>query len=295
MLRPPKLHRRHRNKLKAHCDGQLSMLFICITVSVCAIAIVSAGCAFAQQSIMLASTTSVDNSGLLGQILPQFTKVTGIEVRVIALGTGQTLETAARGAADLLLVHDPDAEAAFVAAGHGTTRTEIAWNDFILVGPETDPARVAGHADVLESVRAIAAARSPFVTRGDRSGTDAAEKRLWKATGIVPAGVWYHDIGGGMGAALNAANILGAYILSDRGTWLSYGAKGGMKIVLEGNRRLINLYDVIRLTPGVRPAASLASADRLADWLSSASGQAAIGGYAVGGQKLFPPEADRKP
>ncbi len=245
--------------------------------------------------IVLASTTSVENSGLLARILPRFTTETGIEVRVIAQGTGQALATAAHGDADLVLVHDPDAEAAFIAAGHGAGRTEIAWNDFIIVGPASDPAHVAGGRDANSALRAIAAARAPFVSRGDKSGTDAMEKRLWRAAGIEPSGDWYRDIGGGMGAALNAAAAMRAYTLSDRGTWLSYGHGAEMRIALEGDPRLLNRYDVIMLDPRTHPHAKQAPARRLAEWLSSTEGQAAIAGYTVAGQTLFHPEADPKP
>ncbi len=255
----------------------------------------SSGQATEPQTIVLASTTSVQDSGLLTRILPQFTAKTGIDVRVLAQGTGQALATAAHGDADLVLVHDPEAEAAFMAAGHGISRTEIAWNDFIIIGPEADPAHVAGGADAAKALQAIAAAEVRFVSRGDKSGTDAEEKRLWRAAGVTPSGAWYRDIGGGMGAALNAASAMGAYTLSDRGTWLSYGNKIGMKIVLEGDRHMLNLYDVILLNPETHPQAKQAPAHRLADWLASPEGQAAIAGYTKGGQKLFHPEADLKP
>ena len=185
--------------------------------------------AAAQQAIVLASTTSVENSGLLSRILPQFTRETGITVRVLAQGTGQALATAARGDADLVLAHDPEAEDKFIAAGHGMAREEIAWNDFIIVGPDTDPAHIAGNKDATAALKAIAATQAPFVSRGDQSGTNALEKRLWQASGVQPSGPWYRDIGGGMGAALNAAAAMQAYTLSDRGTWLSYRNKAGMK------------------------------------------------------------------
>ena len=246
-------------------------------------------------TIILASTTSVQDSGLLTHILPQFTAETGINVHVLAQGTGQALATAAHGDADLLLVHDPEAEAAFMAAGHGSSRTEIAWNDFIIVGPVADPAHVTGRADVTDAFKAIAAATTPFVSRGDKSGTDAEEKRIWRAAGINPSGSWYRDIGGGMGAALNAASAMGAYTLSDRGTWLSYGNKAGMKIVLEGDHRLLNFYDLILLDPKTHPDAKQAPAQRLAEWLESAEGQTAIASYTKGGQRLFHPESDPKP
>ena len=247
------------------------------------------------QTIVLASTTSVQDSGLLTHILPEFTAETGIEVQVLAQGTGQALATAAHGDADLVLVHDPEAEAAFMAAGHGTSRTEIAWNDFVIVGPDADPAHIVSRADAADALKAIATVAAPFVSRGDKSGTDAEEKRLWRAAGITPSGAWYRDIGGGMGAALNAASAMGAYTLSDRGTWLSFGNKAGMKIVLQGDRHLLNLYDVILLNPQTHPQAKQASARRLVDWLASPEGQTAIADYTKGGQKLFHPEADPKP
>lgn len=246
-------------------------------------------------TIVLASTTSLDNSGLLARILPLFTEQTGIVVRVIAQGTGQALATAAHGDADLVLVHDPDAEAAFMAAGHGLTRVEVAWNDFVVVGPASDPAGVAGLRDAVAALRAIALTASPFVSRGDGSGTDALEKRLWKAAGLDATAFgrsWYRDIGGGMGAALNAAAAMEAYTLSDRGTWLSFGRKSGMKVLLEGDRRLLNRYDVIVLNPAIHPQARLASARQLADWLVSPAGQAAIGDYELGGARLFHPVSD---
>ncbi len=254
--------------------------------------------AMAQQNfIVLASTTSVDNSGLLGHILPVFTQKTGIEVRVIAQGTGQALATASRGDADLVLVHDPDAEAKFMAEGDGLKRREIAWNDFILVGPKSDPAKVSGMKDILEALRTVWNAQAPFVSRGDKSGTDALEKRLWKADNLDPAqaGPWYKDIGGGMGAALNAAAAMDAYTISDRGTWLSFNNRQNLVIVVEGDRRLLNYYDVIELNPQKHPTIKRAQAKLLADWLASKEGQAEIGGYTVAGEKLFHPEADPKP
>jgi len=256
------------------------------------------GSAADRQTIVLASTTSVENSGLLAHILPQFTQETGIEVHVVAQGTGQALATAAHGDADLVLVHDPEAEAKFMAAGDGLTRQEIAWNDFIIVGPTADPAHIAGSKDAVAALTAIASAKVPFVSRGDNSGTDALEKRLWKAAGLDPVaagGGWYRDIGGGMGAALNAAAAMDAYTVSDRGTWLSFGHKAGLAIVLEGDPRLLNRYDVILLNPQTHPQAKQVPARQLASWLASAEGQAAIGGYTIAGQRLFHPEADPKP
>ncbi|MFL5266921.1 MAG: substrate-binding domain-containing protein [Stellaceae bacterium] len=247
------------------------------------------------RSIRLASTTSVENSGLLGQILPNFTKETGIEVHVLAQGTGQALATAARGDADLVLVHDPEAEEKFIAEGHGVDRRQIAWNDFIVVGPRSDPAHVGGGRDAVAAFSAIAEARAPFVSRGDKSGTDALEKRLWRAAETDPAkaggGAWYRDIGGGMGAALNTASAMGAYTLSDRGTWLSFGNKGDLTVLVEGDPRLLNRYDVILLDPKKHPEAKHQPARRFADWLASPDGQAAIGAYKVKSEQLFHPSA----
>jgi tungstate transport system substrate-binding protein len=248
-----------------------------------------------RQSMVLASTTSVENSGLLAKILPLFTSKTGIEVRVIAQGTGQALATAARGDADLVLVHDPEAEDHFIAEGHGSERRQIAWNDFIVVGPQTDPAHVAGGHDAVVGLTAIAAARAAFVSRGDKSGTEALEKRLWRKAGIDPVasggGAWYRDIGGGMGAALNAASAMAAYTLSDRGTWLSFNNKGPLVVAIEGDPALLNRYDVILLDPAKHPDAKQAAARHLAEWLTSPEGQAAIGAYTIAGEQLFHPSA----
>jgi tungstate transport system substrate-binding protein len=248
--------------------------------------------------MVLASTTSVENSGLLSHILPEFTRQTGIEVRVVAVGTGQALAIAARGDADLVLVHDPEAEEKFMAAGHGVQRREIAWNDFLVVGPSTDPAHIAGGRDAIAAFRAIWSAKAQFVSRGDKSGTDAFEKRLWHTAGFDPSKAqngWYREIGGGMGAALNAAAGMQAYTLSDRGTWLSFGNKDDLRIEVEGDHNLLNRYAVITLNPAEHAAAGRAPAQNLADWLASPAGQSAIGSYTVAGQRLFHPESDAKP
>lgn len=248
-----------------------------------------------ETTIVLASTTSVDNSGLLGAILPEFTKATGVAVHVLALGTGQALDTARRGDADIVLVHDPEAEQKFIDDGNGINRQQIAWNDFIVVGPSADPAHVAGGHDAKAAFAAIAEAKTNFVSRGDKSGTNALELRLWKATGIDPksaAGDWYKDIGGGMGAALNAAAAMPAYTLSDRGTWISFKNKAPLKIAIEGDPALLNRYDVIELNPKTHPDAQLAPAHWLLTWLTTPPGQDAIGGYKLGGEQLFHPSAD---
>jgi tungstate transport system substrate-binding protein len=249
----------------------------------------------AEPSIVLASTTSVEASGLLANILPQFTAKTGITVNVVAQGTGKAIDTARRGDADLLLVHDPEAEQQFMDEGHGSTRRQIAWNDFIIVGPSADPARVKGGNDSVAALKAIAATQAPFISRGDKSGTNAAELRLWKVAGRSPDELnkekWYRDIGGGMGQALNAASAMDAYTLSDRGTWLSFSNKGALVVVVEGDPRLLNRYDVIELNPQKHAAAKLSTAKVFADWLVSPEGQQAIGAYQANGQKLFNPSA----
>jgi tungstate transport system substrate-binding protein len=250
----------------------------------------------AEQSIVLASTTSVEASGLLASILPQFTARTGITVNVVAQGTGKALDTARRGDADLLLVHDPEAEQQFTDEGHGSTRRQIAWNDFVIVGPDADPAHVRGGSDSVSALRAIAVSRAPFVSRGDKSGTNAAELRLWKLAGQTPDMLtgekWYSDIGGGMGEALNAASAMDAYTLSDLGTWLSFKNKGTLIITIEGDPRLVNRYDVIELNPQKHASSKLTTAKVFADWLVSSEGQQAIGAYQVNGQKLFNPSAN---
>jgi tungstate transport system substrate-binding protein len=255
----------------------------------------SSGQPRAGETILLASTTSVENSGLLAHILPEFTNKTGITVRVLALGTGQALATAAHGDADLVLVHDPEAEDKFIAAGDGVDRRQVAWNDFVVVGPGADPAHIAGGRDAIAAFTAIAAARAPFVSRGDKSGTDALEHRLWRMAKIDRApmrgGSWYRDIGGGMGAALNTAAAMGAYTLSDRGTWLSFGNKADLTVLVESDPRLINRYDVILLDPNKHAKAKLESSRRFADWLASPEGQTAIGAYELNGQQLFHPSA----
>ena len=247
------------------------------------------------QPIILASTTSVDNSGFLAAILPGFTKATDISVKVLAQGTGQALDTARRGDADLVLVHDPEAEAKFIGEGHGISRRQIAWNDFVIVGPKADPAHIAGGHDAVAALKTIAAAKAAFVSRGDRSGTNALELWLWKAADIDPkaagGGSWYRDIGGGMGQALNAAEAMPAYTLSDRGTWLSFKNKASLVIVIEDDPHLINRYIVIELDPQKHAGRYLAAAHVFADWLVSPAGQAAIGAYKVGGEQLFNPSA----
>jgi tungstate transport system substrate-binding protein len=246
--------------------------------------------------ITVASTTSTEQSGLFRHLLPLHEKKTGVQVRVVALGTGQALDVGRRGDADVLLVHDRAAEEKFVAEGAGLARQDVMYNDFVLVGPKADPARVAGGKDVLEAFRRVAAVQAPFVSRGDRSGTHAAELRYWKDAGVdleKARGPWYRDTGSGMGPALNTAASLDAYILADRGTWLAFRNRADLGIVVEGDRRLFNQYGVILVNPAKHPHVKQALGQQFIDWLVSAEGQAAIGGYRIGGEQLFFPNAQR--
>ncbi len=259
------------------------------------LAILPLAAARAQESfITLASTTSTEQSGLFGHILPAFTRETGIGVRVVALGTGQALDVGRRGDADVLLVHDRAAEEGFVAEGFGGPRRPVMYNDFVLVGPAADPARIAGAADAAAALGRIAAARAPFVSRGDRSGTHAAELRLWRAAGLDPVagrGEWYREVGQGMGPALNTAAAQDAYLLADRGTWLAFHNRQSLRILLEADPRLRNEYGVIPVSPQRHPHVKAAEARRFIDWLTGPAGQAAIGGYRIEGEGPFFPNA----
>ena len=249
-----------------------------------------------ERSITVASTTSTEPSGLFGQILPIFTRETGITVRVVALGTGQALDVGRRGDADVVFVHDRAAEERFVADGFGGPRRHVMFNDFVITGPAADPARIAGLRDTAEALRRIATARAPFVSRGDRSGTHAAELRLWQLAGIDPAtgrGQWYREIGQGMGPALNTAAAQGAYILADRGTWLSFRNRQDQRILIEGDARLFNQYGVMPVNAQRHPHVKAADAQRFIDWLLSSAGQAAIASYRINGEQLFFPNADK--
>lgn len=245
--------------------------------------------------ITVASTTSTDNSGLFGHILPLFTAQSGIEVRVVALGTGQALDISRRGDADVVFVHDRAAEIRFVAEGHGVDRREVMYNDFVLVGPSADPAGVAGSKDILATLSSILAAQAPFVSRGDRSGTHAAELRLWEAAGIdisTRKGTWYRETGAGMGATLNTAAAMDAYTLTDRGTWLSFSNRRDLGIVVEGDPPLFNQYGVILVNPARHPHVKESDARAFIGWLVSPEGQAAIAGFRVNGEQAFFPNAD---
>jgi len=248
--------------------------------------------------ITVASTTSTDQSGLFGHLLPAFTRATGIEVRVVAVGTGQALKLGERGDADVLLVHDRPAELRFVAEGWGVERQEVMYNDFIVVGPKADPAGIAGGKDAAAAFRCVAGASAPFITRGDDSGTNAAELRFWRDAGLDPkaasAGLgWYKDIGGGMGPALNAAAALGAYTLSDRGTWLNFGNRRDLAVLVEGDARLFNQYGVMLVNPARHPSVKAELGRRFIAWLVSPAGQDSIAAYRINGEELFFPDAGK--
>jgi tungstate transport system substrate-binding protein len=274
------------------------MRFLYITLALVLLAIIPDGAVVAQdRSIVVASTTSTQDSGLFGYLLPIFKTKTGIDVKVIAQGTGQALDTARRGDADIVFVHAKAQEEKFVADGFGVKRFDVMYNDFVLVGPRDDPAGIKGLKDVTAAFVAIRAKQVPFISRGDRSGTHMAEVNLWKQAGIEIAskqGPWYRSIGQGMGAALNMASATSAYVLSDRGTWISFRNRGDLEIMVEGDRRLFNQYGVILVNPARHPSVRADLGQIFIDWLLSPEGQAAIGDYTIDGQKLFYANAEQK-
>jgi tungstate transport system substrate-binding protein len=250
-----------------------------------------------QRFITVSSTTSTEQSGLFKHLLPVFTKKTGIEVRVVALGTGQALDLARRGDADVVFVHARAAEEKFVAEGHGVKRLPVMYNDFVLIGPKSDPAKTAGGKDIIEALKKVKVASAPFVSRGDRSGTHMAEIALWKHSGIDIAaekGPWYRDTGQGMGPALNTASSMNGYILADRATWLAFKNRGQLAILVEGDRRLFNQYGVILVNPDRHKHIKKEMGQAFVDWVVSAEGQKAIAGYQIGGEQLFFPNAGQE-
>jgi tungstate transport system substrate-binding protein len=257
--------------------------------------LIAASPALAQdKSIVVASTTSTQDSGLFGHILPLFKARSGIDVKVVAQGTGQALDTGRRGDADVVFVHAKPQEEKFVADGAGLKRTPVMYNDFILIGPKGDPAGIKGMTDVTQALQAIKAKGAPFISRGDRSGTHAAELELWKAAGIdigKDKGPWYKEIGQGMGAALNTASAANAYVLADRGTWLSFKNRGDLDILLAGDKRLFNQYGVILVNPAKHSHVKQELGQAFIDWLTSPEGQKAIADYKIEGQQLFFPNA----
>jgi len=246
------------------------------------------------KSIVVASTTSTQDSGLFGHILPKFKAKTGIDVKVVAQGTGQALDTARRGDADVVFVHAKAQEEKFVEEGFGVKRQEVMYNDFILVGPNSDPAGVKKGRDIVAALKAIHEKQAAFVSRGDKSGTHSAELALWKAASLDPAGSkpsWYKEIGQGMGAALNTASAMNAYVLTDRGTWISFKNKGELTVAVEGDRRLFNQYGIILVNPAKHSTVKKELGQAFIDWIVSPEGQAAIASYKIDDEQLFFPNA----
>ena len=265
-----------------------------LTGALLAIAAATLPASAQEKSIVVASTTSTQDSGLFGSILPKFKAKTGIDVKIIAQGTGQALDTGKRGDADVVFVHATAQEEKFVAGGFGVKRFPVMYNDFVLIGPKADPAGIKGGKDILAGLKAISGKESPFVSRGDKSGTHSAELKLWKDAALDPAAAkpgWYREIGQGMGAALNTAGAMRGYVLSDRGTWISFKNKGDLEIVVEGDRRLFNQYGIILVNPTKHAHVKKDLGQAFIDWVVSAEGQDAIRSYKVDGQQLFFPNA----
>jgi tungstate transport system substrate-binding protein len=271
-----------------------SMTARIVAALVVAATFLSAEAVAQERSIVVASTTSTQDSGLFGYLLPIVKRTIGIDVKVLAQGTGQALDTARRGDADVVFVHAKSAEEKFLADGFGVKRYPVMYNDFVLIGPKSDPAGIKGM-DITAALQTIKAKLAPFVSRGDRSGTHIAELALWKQAGIDIAsdkGAWYKEIGQGMGAALNMASASDAYMLSDRGTWLAFKNRGDLAIVVEGDRRLFNQYGVMLVNPAKHPTVKNDLGQQFIDWLISPEGQSAIAGYKINGQQLFNPNAN---
>lgn len=263
-------------------------------IAIAACALLCAPAVAQDKSIVVASTTSTQDSGLFGHLLPLFKDKTGIAVKVVAQGTGQALDTGRRGDADVVFVHARPAEEKFVAEGAGVKRYPVMYNDFILIGPASDPAGVKGTKDIVAALKAIKDKGAAFISRGDKSGTHQAELNLWNVAGIdltKDKGAWYKEIGQGMGAALNTASASDAYVLADRGTWLSFKNRGPLAIVVEGDKRLFNQYGVILVSPQKHPSVKQDLGQQFIDWLVSSEGQKAIAGYKINGEQLFYPNA----
>jgi len=268
--------------------GMMLKILLALLVSTSALA--------QQRFITVASTTSTEQSGLFKHLLPAFEKKAGFQVRVVALGTGQALDMGKRGDADVVFVHAKALEEKFVSEGYGVKRFEVMYNDFVLVGPKSDPAKVGGTKDIVAALAKIKAAQAPFASRGDKSGTHFAELQLWKAAGIDIAkdkGPWYRDTGSGMGPTLNTAAGMNAYALTDRGTWLSFKNRGELLISVEGDKRLFNQYGVILVNPAKHAHVKKDMGQAFIDWIVSPAGQAAIAAYKIGGEQLFFPNAKR--
>ena len=269
------------------CFEPLALTYKALT----AIVLIASSSTWAQ-SIHMASTTSTEQSGLFSHLLPAFKAASGMDVKVVAVGTGQALDMARRGDADVLFVHDQVAEEKFVAEGFGLQRLPVMYNDFVLIGPKADPAATKG-SDIVEALKKLAAANTAFVSRGDKSGTHAAELRFWKLAGLEAKGGGYRECGCGMGPALNIAASTGAYVLADRGTWLNFKNRADLAVLVEGDKRLFNQYGVMVVNPAKHPHVKQAAAQKFADWVTSSAGQTAIASYKIGGEQLFFPNAGK--
>jgi len=273
--------------LKSHMKNQP----LALVKYACAAIVCVASVASQAQSIVVASTTSTEQSGLFAHLLPAFKKDSGIDVKVVALGTGQALDMGRRGDADVLFVHDQVAEEKIVADGFAVKRFPVMYNDFVLVGPAADPAQTRGR-DVVEALKKLSASNASFISRGDKSGTHAAELRFWKLAGLLEAkGTGYKECGCGMGPALNMASSLGAYVLADRGTWLSFKNRGDLAVLVEGDTKLFNQYGVMLVNPAKHPHVKAADGQKFVDWVVSPTGQSVIASYKIGGEQLFFPNA----
>ena len=256
-----------------------------------AILLLASGAAFGQ-TLTMASTTSTEQSGLFAHLLPAFKAASGLDVKVVAVGTGQAIDMGRRGDADVLFVHDQAAEEKLVQEGHAMRRYPVMYNDFVLVGPARDPVGTRGH-DIVQALRKMPSSASVFVSRGDRSGTHSAELRFWKLAGVdAPKGAYYKECGCGMGPALNIASASGSYVLTDRGTWLNFRNRGDLMILVEGDKQLFNQYGVMAVNPALHPHVNVAGATQFVDWVRSPAGQAVIASYKIGGEQLFFPNAN---
>ena len=275
---------------------QMKKLLLSFTAALSLVLLSQSQIAIAQEkSIVVSSTTSTEQSGLFGYLLPIFEKKAGIQVKVVAVGTGQALDIGRRGDADVVFVHDKPAEEKFIEEGYSTQRNEVMYNDFVLIGPKADPAKIGGGKDIQAALQKIAATQTPFISRGDKSGTHAAELRYWKGAGVEvsPSSSWYKETGSGMGPALNTASAMNGYILSDRATWLTFKNHGDLSILVQGDPKLFNQYGVMLVNPVKYPQVKKSEGQVFIDWLISKDGQDTIASYKVGGEQLFFPNAKK--
>jgi tungstate transport system substrate-binding protein len=266
-----------------------------LAISIATVSLLSQSAIAQEKSIVVSSTTSTEQSGLFSFILPIFKMKSGIDVKVVAVGTGQALDIGRRGDADVVFVHDKPAEEKFVSEGFATQRNEVMYNDFVLIGPKSDPAKITGGKDIQTAFKKIATSQAPFISRGDKSGTHAAELRYWKDTGINPApgAPWYKETGSGMGPALNTASGMNGYILADRATWLTFKNRGDLTMLVQGDPKLFNQYGVMLVNPTKFPNVKKAEGQAFIDWILSKNGQDVIASYQIGGEQLFFPNAKK--